>query len=320
MRARRVYGSSDCCVYHCVSRTVNGEMLFGLKEKSVFRKMLFQVADFSGVEMLTYAIMSNHLHVLVRVKADAKCIADAELVRRFKVLYPASTDFQSMTPAVFEDLLRTGEGEALRNQFTMRMGDVSEFMRTLKQRFSIWFNKSHNRFGPLWSDRFKSVILENDPAVLRTVSAYIDLNPVRAGLVENPKDYPFCGYREACDGRTSAQASVCLVTGCGNLAQALNDYQVLLMGKLGSGYQRTSKQTGIASSPVTFDKITSNEPHYAFLRQRLSFISEGIALGKSVFVNQLVEKWSPQIGDRRPRKPKETTGSEGWVTFRRVRS
>jgi len=54
-------------VYHCMTRTVNGERLFGDREKEVMRKMIWQVADFSGVEVLTYCVMANHFHVLVRV-------------------------------------------------------------------------------------------------------------------------------------------------------------------------------------------------------------------------------------------------------------
>ena len=61
MRNRRIYGAKESCVYHCVTRTVNGEMLFGVKEKEILRKMLRQAAQFSGVELLTYAVMGNHL-------------------------------------------------------------------------------------------------------------------------------------------------------------------------------------------------------------------------------------------------------------------
>ena len=74
-------------VYHCMTRTVNGEMLFKNREKEMLRKMLWQVADFSGVEILTYCIMSNHFHVLVRVP-EPENLSNSELMRRYKVLYP----------------------------------------------------------------------------------------------------------------------------------------------------------------------------------------------------------------------------------------
>ena len=71
----------------------------------------------------------------------------------------------------------------LRTGLAGRMGDVSEFMKELKQRFSKWFNKERNRFGTLWAERFKSVLVEDQPGAVQVVAAYVDLNPVRAGLV-----------------------------------------------------------------------------------------------------------------------------------------
>jgi REP element-mobilizing transposase RayT len=78
----KVRGGCDA-VYHCMTRTVNGELLFKDREKEVLRKMLWQVADFCGVEVLTYCIMSNHFHVLVRVP-DLQKVSDHELIRRYK--------------------------------------------------------------------------------------------------------------------------------------------------------------------------------------------------------------------------------------------
>jgi putative transposase len=72
MRRRRMKVRGCSAVYHVMTRTVNGERLFGDREKEVLRKMIWQVADFSGVEVLTYCIMSNHFHVLVKIKGTGK--------------------------------------------------------------------------------------------------------------------------------------------------------------------------------------------------------------------------------------------------------
>ncbi len=77
------------------------------------------------------------------------------------------------------------------------MDDVSAFMKLLKQRFSIWYNRSHGRGGTHWCERFQSVLVEDTPHALRLVAAYIALNPVRAGLCRDPKDYRFSSYAEA---------------------------------------------------------------------------------------------------------------------------
>jgi putative transposase len=80
--------------------------------------------------------------------------------------------------------------------YRRRMYDISIFIKELKGRFAQWYNRRHGRYGVLWADRFKSVLLEAGEA-LATVAAYIELNPVRAGLCADPKDYRYCGYAEA---------------------------------------------------------------------------------------------------------------------------
>jgi REP element-mobilizing transposase RayT len=152
-------------------------------QKEVLRKMIWQVADFCGVEVLTYCIMSNHFHVLIQVPCVG-CISDAELLRRFKVLYSKPTKYQVASFAEIERLLLVGGDEAIevRQKLLVRMGDLSEFMKTVKQHFSIWYNRHYgNRFGTLWVDRFKSVLVEGEGNPLQTMVAYIDLNAVRAG-------------------------------------------------------------------------------------------------------------------------------------------
>ena len=79
------------------------------------------------------------------------------------------------------------------------MQDLGEFMKGLLQRFTQWFNRAHTRTGTLWEDRFKSVIVE-DGVAARTISAYIDLNPVRAGMLKDPADYRWSSYGEAVGG------------------------------------------------------------------------------------------------------------------------
>ncbi|MGE9290019.1 MAG: transposase, partial [Puniceicoccales bacterium] len=142
-----------------MSRTVNGEALFGDREREVFRKMLWKVAEFSGVRVVTYAVMKNHFHILVEVPPKETEVSDSELVRRYRLLYPQPTPWQPMRAEVLEGHLRENllEGRELREDLLRRMHDVSEFMRTLKLRYTLWFNRSRERFGPLWSARFKSV-------------------------------------------------------------------------------------------------------------------------------------------------------------------
>ena len=73
-------------------------------------------------------------------------------------------------------------------------------MQEVKERITHYINKEHNRKGTLWDGRFKSPIVENTPEALLAVSTYIDLNPIRAGIVTKPEDYRWGGYAAALGG------------------------------------------------------------------------------------------------------------------------
>ena len=71
--------------------------------------------------------------------------------------------------------------QELHERYSYRMHDLSEYMKGFMQRFTQWFNRKHGHNGGLWEDAFKSVPVE-DGVASRTMAAYIDLNPVRAGM------------------------------------------------------------------------------------------------------------------------------------------
>lgn len=148
MRGCRIKIVAEECegIYQCMTRSVDGEMLLNDVAKDVLRKQLWQVADCCGVRVVTYAILTNHFHVLVKVPRKT-FIPDDELLRRFHVLYSSPTRYQMTRLEVVKAQLEANGPEAVawRNRQNALMGDVSQFMKLLKQRFSIWFNKTHDR-------------------------------------------------------------------------------------------------------------------------------------------------------------------------------
>jgi len=267
--------------YHVMSRTVNGEALFGGFEKEVLRKMIWQVADFSGVEVVTYAIMNNHFHILVRVPSEDVEVSDRELVRRYKRLYPKVTPWQPMSAEALENCLKDNFAGAseIRKRLVNRMHDVSEFMKTLKLRFSLWFNRAKGRFGPLWSDRFKSVLVEGERFALRTVAAYIDLNPVRAGLVRDPKDYRFCGYAQAVAGSKDSKR------GLANVDRDLAGYRQTLFG-FGSSEREEKCSIAREEAVRVLQEEKGSLPLATVLRCRVRYLTDGVVLGSESFVER----------------------------------
>jgi hypothetical protein len=290
---------------------VNGERLFKDREKEVLRKMIWQLADFCGVEVLTYCVLSNHFHVLLRVPVVDE-LSDAELLRRFKVLYPKPTEYQTASvERVRQTLVKGGEdAQALRAQLLARMGDVSEYMKSVKQRFSIWYNRSHHRYGTLWAERFKSVLVEGQGNALQTMAAYIDLNPVRAGLVEDPKDYRFCGYAEAVAGMPSAKVGLLAVWAdrCGqSVDTALSAHRMLIFGKRAAEAGLPEMSHDQALKVLEKDGRLSQA---VILRCRVRYFSDGAILGSAAFVQGFVADWQKQQACKRPPKANLLRGAD----------
>jgi len=301
MRKRRMRFPENISYQHLMSRTINGEALFGNREKEVLRKMIWQVADFSGIRIITYAVMKNHFHLLVEIPPQDTAVSDEELVRRFRVLYPRPMPWQPMTAEVLEQHLKSGsiEGDQLRKSLTKRMHDGSIMMKTLKQRFTRWFNHTRDRFGPLWCERFKSVLVEGDRWALRTVAAYIDLNPVRAGIVDDPKDYRFSGYGEAVAGGKSARAGLSIVD------RDLAGYRQTLYGygsEPAEGKASFSRETALQVLRTERGEISLA----AALRCRIRYFTDGKILGSSEFVDQHLQ---PQETEGKRSHPHPMSGS-----------
>ena len=83
------------------------------------------------------------------------------------------------------------------DHYGRRRGNLSEFMKDVKQRIAHYINKQYKRTGTLWDGRFKSPIVERTLEAILAVSTYIDLNSVRAGIVERPEKYRWCCARRA---------------------------------------------------------------------------------------------------------------------------
>jgi len=303
-RARiKVKAEAEEAVYHCVTRVVNGERVMDESAREVLRKQLWQVATYCGIEILTYAILSNHFHVLVKVPFNTMP-ADEELLRRYRVLYPKPTKYQTARLEVIAEQLKKNdpEAQAWRQRQCKLMGDVSTFMKLVKQRFSIWFNKSHRRYGTLWAERFKSVLIEPKNHAIETVALYIDLNCVRAGLAADPKDYRFCGYAEAVGGSAVARRGIVGIFGS---QLTWDDAQAHYREDLfGAGV--TENEEHAAITPEAFAEVLQQKgqlPLATVLRCRIRYFTDGAVLGSHAFVETHLADYRRRHGARGQRQP-----------------
>jgi putative transposase len=181
---------------HVTSRVRGQDFLLGTKEKEAFRELAFRWAEFSGITVVTYCVMSNHFHLLLWVPEKGE-VDHEEVVRRLNLVW--SKD-KVKEWEQFYDLHSEEDQAKLDAQVSERMGDLAEFMRVLKHGYTLWYNRTHKCSGAFWDARYRSVVVEGNPLALMSVAAYIDLNPIRAGMVEDPMEYRWCGYAAACGG------------------------------------------------------------------------------------------------------------------------
>jgi hypothetical protein len=175
----------------------------------------------------------------------------------------------------------------------------------------MWFNRSHHRYGTLWSERFKSVLLEPKGRVLETMAAYIDLNCVRAGLASDPKDYRFCGYAEAVAGNKTARAGLTHIIGEGKHWPSVQAaYRESLFGK-GSA----PKEHAAALTPGQFEQVLKAKarlPLATVLRCRIRYFTDGAVLGGKAFVAQHLAHYRHRHGRREHTAPRPLPALTDW--------
>ncbi|MCC5842433.1 MAG: hypothetical protein JJT96_20115, partial [Opitutales bacterium] len=172
---------------------------------------------------------------------ETENLDDAGLVARFRALYGGTRCASlGLDADDLEVILKTNRdsAEGIRRRLKARMGDVSVFMREVKTRFTLWYNRERGTVGTFWAERFRSVIVEADTEAQRMVAAYIDLNPVRAGLVEEAGAYGFSGFGEACAGGNAARWGVARIEGKASWTTRWHErYRVRLCCRMGPGMQ-----------------------------------------------------------------------------------
>jgi putative transposase len=345
--------------FHCISRIVNRDFRLQERERSVFVDWMRRYEIFCGVRVVAFCIMSNHFHILVEVPKrpqDKDLPTDAELVSRVKqcqgikaadLLEWQLAQVQSSGAAaarkqglssMFEATVDGDDAAArclrsyneIREKWFARMWDVSTFMQGLKRRFSAWYNKENARVGTLWEERFKSMIVQGNHA-LAAVAAYIDLNPIRAKIVEDPADYRWSSYGEACHGVYHSRAAlrwlVAKLRGPShNLQDVMRWYRMYIYERgieRGVGPDGKPMKTGFTRDQV--DKVRAQQgklPAIDQLQRRVRHLSDGLVMGTSDFVEEVFREHRSHFGPKRkdgPRKMGQGETAVAWSDLRVMR-
>ena len=190
MARRQLVDVSITRFYHCISRCVRRAFLCGKgfeHRKAWIEKQLEFLASQFAVSVCGFAIMNNHLHVLCRLDPGvANKWSDEEVVRRWFTVYtPSSLDIDD--PASVQAWLDHQCQDASKvARYRERLQNLGWFMKALKEPLARIANKEDDCKGTFWEARYKSIAILDDVALLATC-AYIDLNPIAAGIVKVPE-------------------------------------------------------------------------------------------------------------------------------------
>jgi REP element-mobilizing transposase RayT len=293
---------------------VGDQFLLDASCKEKLTQIQWQMADFCGVEVITHCMMSNHFHVLIRVPATNEP-DDTELLRRMEVIYGGNG---AEVKLAREGIQKQGHiDEKLRRQMVRRMGEVSVFMKEFKQRFSRWYNGRNGRRGTLWAQRYDSVLVEDSVERVETTAAYIDLNPVRAGMVEDPKDYRFCGYGMAMGGDERSRKGLKSILKNREWDEVSAQYRMYLFTK--GGVSGNSGKVALEREKILeVIKAGGKVSVAVVLRLRLRHMTAGLVLGSREFVNEVFLKHRDKFGGNRKDGARRLRGVplEGMMAMR----
>ena len=304
-RTQRMIIDDQSTVYHVMSRTALDGFPLGNVEKDFMLDLIRRYATLYFVEILGFCLMGNHFHILVRMFPEHK-FTDKDILNRYVDFYGDERIF----------------AEGLVSSLREKLSSLSEFMREIKVNFARFYNRRHHRRGYFWGDRFKSVIVENGETLINCL-AYIDLNPLRAGIVELPEQYRWnsLGYHIQTTNRDSF-----LSTDFG-----LKEFNVKSKKERIRRYRRYVYEAGALNQPekgnakVIENKVLAKERRREFqlsksdrFRYRTRYFTDSGIIGSKEFVSANYQRFKNLFYSKEEKKPKPIKGLDGMYSLKRL--
>ncbi len=302
-RIPRMVVKGEDAIYHVITKSTLSGYVLGDLEKDYLVNLIKWMSKVFFVEVFGYCIMGNHFHLLVRMK-NPDDYSDVELKKRLALFFRKDERF-----------VEDGRLPYFRDKFS----NLSEYVKEIKQRFSRYYNRANNRQGYFWGDRFKSVLVENGDTLINLL-AYIDLNPVRAYMVDKPEDYRWSsiGYHAQTGNKGDFLSMDLGLMGYNDMSdkERFADYREYLYEK---GGLDTEKGASID------EKIIASErnKNYEFttmdrLRFRTRYFTDSGIIGTKSFVNNYYDMFKVNFGSDKSKTPKRVAGLDGVYSLKRL--
>ena len=304
-RTSRLIISEQKAVYHVMSRTaLDGFPLKDL-EKDFMLDLIKRFSALYFTEILGFCLMGNHFHLLVKMIPEGD-FTDDDIQKRFVGFYGDSREF--------------AEGQI--PYWREKLSSLSEFMREIKVGFARYYNRRHHRRGYFWGDRFKSVIVDKGETLVNCL-AYIDLNPMRAGMVDRPEKYRWNSLGYHVQTRNKDQF---LSTDFG-----LKEFSVKSQKERIRRYRRYVYEAGALNRPdkiqagVIDVKVVAKERKKDFeisridrFRNRTRYFTDSGIIGSKEFVAEHYQRFKHLFYSKHEKKPKPIKGLDGMYSLKRL--
>ena len=305
-RTSRMIVKNETAIYHVMSRTALDGFPLQAFEKDYLVELVQRMGNLFFTDIYGYCMMGNHFHILVKMIPEDH-FTDDVVKERLVRFYG-------------EKKAPVGEGQL--PVMREKLAGLSEFLREIKVNFTRFYNKRHGRRGYFWGDRFKSLIVEKGQTLINCL-AYIDLNPVRAGIVKKPEDYRWSslGYHIQTGNKDGF-----LSTDFGLSEFNVNRKKERVRRYRKYVYESGGIEPGDKPFVKTIDeKIVNKERRKDFEISRTDrfiyrtryFTDSGI-IGSREYVSDTYRQFKHLFQSKREKKPKAVKGLDGMFSLKRL--
>ena len=293
-RIARIKVKGEPAVYHVMSRTALEGFVLGDVEKDFLLCLIKRLGRLYFSETIGFCIMGNHFHLLVRMHPGT-AYTDKEIKQRYRDYFHGKEE--------------TGLTDGQVPYFRAKWEDLSEYIKEIKQGFSRFYNKRHHRKGFFWSERFKSVIVDNGETLINCL-AYIDLNPVRACIAEKPEQYRWSsiGYHMQ---RNNEDGFLSLDLG-------LKEFGVKKEEDRLKQYRKFIYEKGAISDVEKERERDFKLNEFDRFRYRTRYFIDSGIIGSKEFVERIYRQFKHYFSSKHEKRPKTIKGLKGVYSLKRL--
>ena len=301
-RIARFIRENQPTVYHVISRTALQGLPIKDRDNDFLLGLIKKLSQLYFVDVLGFALLGNHFHLVIRMYPESDP-TDDEIKKRLHKYYG---DELNVTNVLISD-------------YRKRLTSLGAYVKDIKQGFTRYFNKKYNRRGFFWGDRFKSMIVQ-DGLSLVNLLAYVDLNPIRAGIVKKPEDYRWCslGYHTQTGNKD----------GLLSIDFGMKEWNEFDPKEIVRKYRQFVYETGAVDAgkgKVMDKKIVEKARKKGYkisrvdrFRYRCRYFTDSGVIGGKDFVQEVFDQVKHLLGSKDTRKFTPIGGVEGLYSMKRL--